>query len=250
MNPLIDQSYRASEDYETFLASRRAEILERIEAAARRATRDVAEISAIAVSKTVDVPQLVSAYMAGYECFGENRPQELRRKLGLLAEVPGLPRQRFHMIGNLQKNKINQVLDCDVELVHSISSLELARAISKRAQVRDKQLAVLLEVNVSGEQSKSGVTMVEALTCANEIAALPKLSLEGLMTMAPVGNRDEARRTFSGLRELRDQLHKVTGLPLEILSCGMSGDFEIAVEEGATLLRLGRVVFSPEFHLE
>lgn len=250
MNPDIDKRYRASEAYETFLKARRAEICERIAAAAARAGRQTDEITLLAVSKTVDVPELVSAHLVGYEIFGENRPQELRRKRQLLAEVEDLEPQHFHMIGNLQKNKINQVLDANVELIHSVASRDLAQALSKRAAAREKNVSILLEVNVSGEQTKAGMSVLDALMSAEEIAELPALSLTGLMTMAPVDNGDEARRSFSGLRELRDRLVAQTGLALPVLSCGMSGDFEIAVEEGATLLRLGRVVFSPDFTLD
>ena len=147
------------------------------------------------------------------------------------------------MIGNLQKNKINQVLG-RVRLIHSVSSLHLAEAISKRAHERGFTANVLLEVNVSGEASKSGFAPDEVRSGLDDLLGLEGLTIEGLMTMAPIGSDSVARRTFSGLRELRDVLSAQSGLPLATLSCGMSDDYVIAIEEGSTLVRLGRTVFS------
>jgi pyridoxal phosphate enzyme (YggS family) len=246
---IVPMSDMTSEEYGGFLQKRRGEILERVEAAARRAGRDSSKISMIAVSKTVDIPEVVLAHAAGYQAFGENRPQELKRKIDGLAAYPEMSDVRFDMIGNLQTNKINQVLDCDVTLVHSISSSHLAQAVSKRAVARGKHTHALLEVNVSGEASKSGFAPAELRKAIGGLLELPGLSIEGFMTMAPAGDMVAARRTFSGLRELRDELASSHGMPFKILSCGMSDDFEIAVEEGATLLRLGRVVFDPAYAL-
>ena len=232
--------------YEAFLRSRRSEILERVAAAADRSGRDASEVEVIAVSKTVGADEVVDAIHAGWTRFGENRPQELGRKLEALSHVPEGADVTFDMIGNLQKNKINQVIG-RVRLIHSVSSAHLAEAISKRSEARGIASDVLLEVNVSGEASKSGFSPDEALACAEAIVGLPGLSVRGLMTMAPAGDPDAARRTFSGLRELADELRDRTGLALETLSCGMSDDFEIAVEEGSTLVRLGRYVFDQGF---
>ena len=196
------------DNYLDLMRARREQILERFYAALDRAGRSHDAARLIAVSKTVGVDETVAAIQAGYRHFAENRPQELVRKLTGLAEHPELPEVRFDMIGNLQTNKINAVLG-SAELIHSVSSLHLAQAISSRA-----------------------VRKIE----------------EGLMTMAPRGNKDVARRTFAGLRELRDELEAAhPDLNLPELSCGMSEDFEPALEEGSTLVRLGRVVFSPEF---
>ena len=232
--------------YEAFLRSRRAEILERVAAAAGRSGRDASEVEVIAVSKTVGADEVVDAIHAGWTRFGENRPQELGRKLEALSHVPEGADVTFDMIGNLQKNKINQVIG-RVRLIHSVSSAHLAEAISKRSEARGIASDVLLEVNVSGEASKSGFSPDDARSCAEAIVGLPGLSVRGLMTMAPAGDPDAARRTFSGLRELADELRARTGLALETLSCGMSDDFEIAVEEGSTLVRLGRYVFDQGF---
>ena len=235
-------------DYESFLRSRREEILERVAAAARRSGREPGEVGALAVSKTVGPEEVLLARRAGWDAFGENRPQELGRKLAALADEPEMAGVRFDMIGNLQKNKINQVIG-RVSLIHSISSAHLAEAVSTRCEARGIVADVLLEVNVSGEASKSGLSPDEARSGAEGMAALPGIRVVGLMTMAPAGDADAARRTFSGLRELACELRSRTGLPLETLSCGMSDDFEVAVEEGSTLVRLGRCVFDQGYAL-
>ena len=233
------------DNYLDLMRARREQILERFYAALDRAGRPHDAASLIAVSKTVGVDETVAAIQAGYRHFAENRPQELVRKLTGLAEHPELPEVRFDMIGNLQTNKINAVLG-SAELIHSVGSLHLAQAISSRAvrKIEAGELAgpqrVLIEVNVSGEESKGGFSPDEIRAAAGELAELEGICVQGLMTMA--------RRTFAGLRELRDELEAAhPDLNLPELSCGMSEDFEPALEEGSTLVRLGRVVFSPEF---
>ena len=206
------------DDYLDLIRARREQILERFYAALDRAGRPHDAARLIAVSKTVGVDETVA-----------------------------------DMIGNLQTNKINAVLG-SAELIHSVSSLHLAQAISSRA-VRKMEAGelsgpqrVLIEVNVSGEESKGGFSPDEVRDAAGELAELEGICVQGLMTMAPRGNKDVARRTFARLRELRDELEAAhSDLSLTELSCGMSEDFESALEEGSTLVRLGRVVFSPEF---
>lgn len=237
------------EGYEAFLRERRDLILTRLAEAARRAARDPSEVTLLAVSKTVGPDEVYLAWQAGYRAFGENRPQELRRKLAGAAEHPDMAGVRFDMIGNLQKNKIHMVLG-NVALVHSVRSTELARAISKRSAAQGLTTHFLMEVNVSGEESKSGFTPDGAREAAEEVAGLPGMELDGLMTMAPAHDPDAARRTFSGLRELAGELRGRTGRPLPVLSCGMSDDFQIAVEEGSTLVRLGRTVFDRNYELK
>ena len=232
--------------YGDFLRSRRAVLLDRIASAARSVGRDPSEVQLLAVSKTVGVAEVELAHDAGYTLFGENRPQELKRKVTAVRQNPLLEDVRFHMIGNLQTNKINQVLG-NAELVHSVSSLHLANALSTRSLSRNMVTPCLLEVNVSGETSKSGFEPASVAQVVEEAMELEGIALEGLMTMAPANNREVARRTFEGLRLLRDNLRVRTGLPLPVMSCGMSGDFEIAVEEGSTLVRLGRIVFDPAY---
>ncbi|WP_195837775.1 YggS family pyridoxal phosphate-dependent enzyme [Olsenella porci] len=235
--------------YLAFLGERRAQILERMAGACERAGRDTGEVTLLAVSKTVDVGSVALAWQAGYRAFGENRPQELRRKLEGLSSHPEMDGVRFDMIGNLQTNKINMVVG-NVTLIHSISSMHLADAVSSRSQTHGVTSRVLLEVNVSGEESKSGLTPDEARQGLEHVLCLPGLDLQGLMTMAPRNEPDVARRTFSGLRELRDELATRSGRELPILSCGMSDDFQIAIEEGSTLVRLGRTVFDPGYELK
>ncbi len=235
------------ESYVAFVAERRAEIMDKVGESCLRCGRDRSEISLFAVSKTVDVPEVVAAMQAGYENFAENRPQELTRKLAGF-EAAGIEAPRFDMIGNLQKNKINQVLG-RASRIQSVSSLELARAISSRAERAGLCVPALLEVNVSGEQSKGGFSPDEVKAAAGELLSLPGLALEGLMCMAPAHNEYMARATFITGRELLEDLRARTGLALPVYSCGMSDDFGIAVEEGSTLVRLGRIVFSPEYEL-
>ena len=234
--------------YARFLRERREEILGRIAEAAARAGRGADEIEAIAVSKTVGSDEVLLARRAGWRLFGENRPQELGRKLEALGQLPEMADARFDMIGNLQKNKINQVIG-RVALIHSISSAHLAEAVSSRSAQRGLVSNVLLEVNVSGEASKSGFAPDELRACVDGVVSLPGIRVLGLMTMAPAGSADAARRTFSGLRELAEELRARTGLALGTLSCGMSDDFQIAVEEGSTLVRLGRCVFDQGYAL-
>lgn len=251
------------EAYGKAIAARRARILERVEAACARAGRAVDDVKVMAVSKTVDVPQVVAAIEAGYRLFGENRPQELVRKLEGLSAVAedgrvagsALEALRFDMIGNLQTNKINAVLG-RAACIHSISSAHLAEAVASRASRRIEagELAapqpVLLEVNVSGEASKSGFAPDELREAFPALLGLAGIRIAGLMTMAPRGDARTAHRTFAGLRELRDELSAAyPSADLAELSCGMSEDFEAAIEEGSTLVRLGRVVFDPAFEM-
>lgn len=241
------------EAYCAGLRARREQILARVERAARQAGRDPAQITLMAVSKTVDVPAVAAARAAGYTCFGENRPQELQRKVEALKDDPAFADVAFHMIGNLQTNKINHVLACAPALVHSIASPELARAVSQRAAARAMVQPVLLEVNVSGEQSKSGMSAEEVRACYDELVALDGIEVRGLMTMAPQGEPERARETFAGLRALRDELRAEHagqgGADPSELSMGMSEDFEEAIAQGATIIRLGRVAFDLAFPL-
>lgn len=261
------------EVYADNVRRRRAAILERVDAALERAGRAPGSTKVMAVSKTVDVPQVLAAIEAGYRFFGENRPQELARKLkglaaaGVEVAAPAAPPQpedaageaprvRFDMIGNLQTNKVNAVLGRAC-CIHSISSLHLAEAVSSRAARRlasgelTHPQPVLLEVNVSGEASKSGFSPDELRSAFPALRELDGIRIEGLMTMAPRGDTLKAHETFAGLRTLRDELSAAyPGVELTELSCGMSEDFEAAVEEGSTLIRLGRVVFDLAFELE
>jgi len=234
--------------YLDFLRERREQILQRVADACRRAGRTTDDVTILGVSKTVGVDEVALAWQAGWHAFAENRPQELTRKLEGLREYPEMSGVRFDMIGNLQTNKINQVIG-RVGLIHSISSGHLAEAVSKRSVAHGIVSDVLLEVNVSGEESKSGFAPAEVTQAIDGLLGLPGIRVRGLMTMAPAHDADAARRTFSGLRELRDELSARSGRSLATLSAGMSDDFQVAIEEGSTIVRLGRTLFSPDYDL-
>lgn len=242
------------EDYSAFIEDRRAEILQRVDASLAVSGRTRDEVELVAVSKTVGLMQVLAAIDAGYRVFGENRPQELHRKLEGLELVQETRPVRFDMIGNLQTNKINAVLG-RAELIHSIGTMHLAEAVSSRVlrRLEAGELAapqrVLIEVNVSGEETKGGFSPDELRRSMDELQNLCGIRIEGLMTMAPRGDKSRARACFAGLRELRDELRVSSGLELRELSCGMSEDYEIALEEGSTIVRLGRVVFDPSFEV-
>jgi PLP dependent protein len=227
----------------TTLETRLRAIRERIGEAAANANRTTDEIELIAVSKTVPVEVLHDAYALGLRVFGENRVQEAQEKIAALA----LPEIRWELIGHLQTNKANRAAELFAR-VQSVDSVRLAEALSARALALGKTLPILLEVNVAGEESKSGFAPEETLAAARTIANLPGLRPEGLMTIAPlVDDPEDVRQLFRALRELRDRLREAVPLASDggwhDLSMGMSDDYAVAVEEGATLIRLGRALF-------
>ena len=204
----------------------------RIDAACDRASRAPADVTLIAVSKTHPASMIAAAYAAGLRDFGENRVQEALPKIESLRAAGVTP--RWHLLGHLQTNKIRAAIE-GFDILHSIDSERLALAISERAE---RPVGVLIEVNVAGEASKYGVAPEDTLKLAERIGALPNINLGGLMTVAPqVDNPGDVRPFFRRLRELRDAI----GLPE--LSMGMTDDFEVAVEEGSTLVRIGRALF-------
>ena len=204
---------------------------------ARRAAQPV---TIVAVTKGFGADAVRASVAAGLLDVGENRVQEaLEKQEGLGSGDSGLG-IRWHLIGHLQRNKA-KLVPGRFELVHSVDSIELARDLDRKAST---PLRVLVQVNVAGEEQKSGCALAAAPTLALEVAALGNLRLEGLMTMAPfTDDVDVQRRTFRGLRVLRDTLKEENGLWLPTLSMGMSGDYATAVEEGATAIRLGTVLF-------
>ena len=220
------------------IAARLQRVHDRIGEAAQRAGRDPAGVQLVAVSKTQSAEAVREAFEAGQIVFGENRVQEL------VAKAPELPSAaRWHLIGHLQKNKIRKVLPA-AELLHGIDSAELAVAVDRVAQELGLFPRALLEINVSGESTKFGFSPDDVRTSLDDLLALPRLQIEGLMTIAPVApDSEEARPCFAALRALRDELAIRSGAPLATLSMGMSGDFEVAIEEGATLVRVGTAVF-------
>lgn len=205
--------------------------------AARRAGRDPRTVTLVGVAKTHPPERIREALAAGLVDIGESRAQELREKTPLVGS--GV---RWHFVGHLQKNKVKSLVG-DVALIHSVDTVPLAREIALRARAAGRIVPVLLQVNIAGEPTRHGVSPDAAAETLRSVAALPGIRVEGLMTMAPGGGTaEEARWCFRELRELRDRL-QAQGDALPVLSMGMSGDFEVAVEEGATHLRVGTAIF-------
>jgi pyridoxal phosphate enzyme (YggS family) len=225
------------------LARGLAEVRARVAEAAGRAGRDPHSVLLVAVTKTMPAPVIQMAYAAGLRVFGENRIQEAREKRGALA----LPEARWELIGHLQSNKAARAVEL-FERVQSVDSLAIAEALEARAAQANRVLPILLEVNVAGEASKSGFAPAEVVEAATGIAALPHLRPEGLMLVAPLVEENEAvRPVFRALRQLREELRERMPLGPDggwpHLSMGMSDDYPVAVEEGATIIRLGRALF-------
>lgn len=216
------------------------EVEERVAAACARAGRDRGEVTLVAVSKTKPVPMLQEIYDAGIRDFGENKVQEI------CAKLPVLPDDiRWHMIGHLQTNKVRQVVD-KACMIHSVDSLKLAQVIEKEAAKRDLVIPVLLEVNVAEEESKFGARTEETAALIQEIAKLPHIHVRGLMTIAPfVDDPEENRPVFRRLKELSVDIAEknINNVSMCELSMGMTGDFEVAIEEGATFVRVGTAIF-------
>lgn len=206
--------------------------------AAKKSRRSAEDVELVAISKTHDAERVREAIDAGQHLFGESRVQEAR------AKIPLLPSSlRWHFVGHLQKNKIRHALPF-FELFHSIDSLALAQELNRIADEDGAHPRVLLEVNVSGEGSKFGFKPETLRAEMESLLALPRLSIEGLMTIPPLAEEAEAsRKFFVELRELRDALEKEFDMKLPQLSMGMTNDFPIAVEEGATLVRVGTAIF-------
>jgi hypothetical protein len=220
------------------IAANLEEIRRRMAEAARRSGRDPASVRLVAVSKTYPAESVAAAAATGQRIFGESRVQESRDKIP--ACPPGL---EWHFIGHLQKNKVRQALPL-FPFFHSIDSTALAGAIDRIAGETGVKAQGLLEVNVSGEETKHGFTPEELRAQFPTLSKLPHLRIRGLMTMAPYSdNPEDARPVFRTLRELRDELQSTYQHPLPELSMGMSGDFEPAIEEGATLVRVGSSIF-------
>jgi hypothetical protein len=228
------------------------EVRRRISEAADRSGRQAHEIELVCVTKTVGVPEIEALYQLGQRQFGENRIQHAREKI---AQLPSLQAE-WHMIGHLQRNKVKQALEM-FQVLQSVDSLRLAEQISRRAKMLETRVPVYLEVNVSGEQSKYGVPLetgrgpdgkerMGLFDLVTKLVVLPELDLRGLMTMAPfVDDPEQVRPVFRRLRELRDEINQreLTVRPLAGLSMGMTNDFEVAIEEGATCVRIGSALF-------
>jgi pyridoxal phosphate enzyme (YggS family) len=208
------------------------EIERRVAAAAERAGRSPSGITMIGVTKTVDSQVIQQAFQAGMRHFGESRIQEAEEKISQLTGLQ--PRPAWHMVGHLQTNKVKTAVEM-FDIIHSVDSIRLAEAISEHAR---RGTPILIQVNMSGEAKKSGFSADEVGSAVAQVARLPHLEVKGLMTIAPYTNDPEqVRPVFRRLRTLRD------ALGLEHLSMGMTDDFEVAIEEGATMVRIGRAIF-------
>jgi pyridoxal phosphate enzyme (YggS family) len=225
------------------LARRAREVRERVAAAAERSGRAANSVLIVAVSKTIPVERIRAAYDLGFTTFGENRVQEAREKIAALS----LPSLRWELVGHLQTNKAAVAVEL-FDRIQSVDSIKLAEVLEKRAAAERKVLPILLEVNVAGEATKSGFAPEQVSDAVHAVAALPHLRPEGLMTIAPlVASPEEVRPVFRRLRELRDRVREAVPLGADggwqQLSMGMTDDFAVAIEEGATIVRIGRALF-------
>lgn len=223
------------------IAERVAEIRRKIEAAARTAGRDPSDIQLIAASKTVNPERIRDAQAAGIEICGENRVQEA---IGKVDQVPGM---RWHLIGHLQRNKARRAVEL-FELIHSLDSIRLAQALQRLADERDRAVDVLIQVNLAGEATKRGIAPESAAEFVRSLADFPQVRVHGLMAIPPLTTDDErarapVRRLARLARDLRDAAPQ--NVKLDQLSIGMSGDFQVAIEEGATMVRIGSGIFGP-----
>lgn len=210
-------------------------VQKRIAEACRRAGRSPEEVTLVAVTKTVDTAAIETAFNLGIRNFGENRAQEAEEKIKALSHLE--PHPTWHMIGHLQSNKVKSAVDL-FDIIQSVDSMELAEEIDLKAQRKINPVPVLLQVNVSGETTKGGFALNRIESNFLRIWCLPQIEIRGLMTIAPiVDNPEQARPVFRQLRELKEAFH------LQHLSMGMTDDFEVAIEEGATMVRIGRAIF-------
>lgn len=216
------------------------EVQERIRKACQRSGRSPEDVTLIAVSKTKPVSMIREAMEAGQTVFGENKVQEL------CAKYKELPKDlSWHMIGHLQRNKVKYIAD-KAALIHSVDSLRLAETIEQEGARHNRVIPVLIEVNVAQEESKFGVSLEETLPLIEEIAGMPHVKIRGLMTIAPfVENPEENRPVFAALRQLSVDIKgkNMNNVDMDILSMGMTNDYEVAVEEGATMVRVGTGIF-------
>ena len=222
------------------LAENLEKIQQRIRGACERAGREENSITLLAVSKTHPPETINAAAELGLACFGENKIQEAKAKIPLCSG-----KLRWHFIGHLQSNKCRDAVEL-FEMIQGVDSLGLAQEISKRCEQAAKRMPILLEVNVAGEASKFGYRPDKLLGEVEEINALPRIEIHGLMAVPPWSPEPESSRPhFRRLRELKSECEQILVAPLPHLSMGMSGDFEMAIEEGATIVRIGTALFGP-----
>lgn len=227
------------DDYR-YIAENIKEIRANIDEAARRSGRNPKDILLLAVSKTVEVPKIKAAVECGLDELGENRVQEIMEKYEPLG-----PDVKWHLIGHLQTNKVKYIID-KVKLIHSVESLKLAEEINKQAGKHGITADVLVEINMAGEESKFGILPEQAEEFIRELANLGNIRVRGLMTVAPfVENGEENRVYFRNMKQLLVDINakKINNITMDILSMGMTGDYITAVEEGATIVRVGTGIF-------
>ena len=213
-------------------------VLEIIGEAALRSGRKQEEIRLVTVTKTIEIGRVKEAVESGAKILGENYIQEAREKIRVVGE-----NVEWHFIGHLQRRKAREAVEL-FDLIHSVDSFRLFEELNKRGEERGKKVRTLLQVNLSGEETKSGVRKEDVLPMTTKILDMENISLEGLMTMPPfLQDPEDVRPFFSNLKLLKERLSRETGLPLKELSMGMSHDFEVAIEEGATLVRVGTAIF-------
>lgn len=216
------------------------QVEDNIAKACARAGRDRSEVTLIAVSKTKPVEMLQEIYDEGVRTFGENKVQEICEKYEQLPSDI-----EWHMIGHLQRNKVKQVID-KAALIHSVDSYRLAQEISVQAQKKNICMPILVEVNIAQEESKFGISAEDTIQLVEEIAALPNLEIKGLMTIAPfVTDPEENRTYFRQIKQLSVDIKNknIDNVSMDVLSMGMTGDYEVAIEEGATMVRVGTGIF-------
>ena len=237
---MIFPKYRDKEGVSHMVQEQLEEVRQNIRNACERSGRKVEDVTLIAVSKTKPVPMLQEAYDAGARDFGENKVQEI------LEKEPQLPSDiRWHMIGHLQRNKVKYIVG-NVTMIHSVDSLRLAEEISKESVKKDVCTEILIEVNVAGEENKFGFTPENVFPELEKMAALPNVKIRGLMTSAPfVENPEENRKYFRQLKQLSVDINakNIDNIYMDTLSMGMTNDYVVAVEEGATTVRVGTAIF-------
>lgn len=222
-----------------------AEVEARIQAACEQAGRRREEVTLIAVSKTKPVRDIYEVMETGIKDFGENKVQEMCDKMEMIQQP-----LNWHMIGHLQRNKVKYIVD-KATLIHSVDSLRLAQQISQEAQKKSVESNILIEVNVAEEESKFGLSTAEVIQMVEEISKLPSVHIKGLMTVAPfTDNPEENRPYFRNLKQLAVDIAEknIDNVTMSVLSMGMTGDYEVAIEEGATMVRVGTGIFGARIY--
>jgi PLP dependent protein len=215
-------------------------VSEKVERAAKKSGRKLQDINIIAVTKTIDADNIIKAIDSGIKNLGENRVQEFCEKYDIIKRECD-----WHLIGHLQTNKVKYIID-KISMIHSVDSIELADEIQKKSEKYKKQTKILIQVNVSGEESKYGIHTQNVMDVIKQLSTKPNIKVKGLMTVAPFSqNPEEIRYVFKGLKKIFIDIRQenIDNIDMEFLSMGMSNDFEVAIEEGANMVRIGSAIF-------